>query len=115
MKIAITSEGNSLNSNLDAHFGRCSYFVFYDTETGKTDFIVNPAKEATEGAGPAAVQFIGSKKVEKVISGEFGLKIKSLLESLNIEMQREHDKTIAEIIQALKKIIIKKDTKHVID
>lgn len=103
MKIAITSEGNSLNSNLDAHFGRCSYFVFYDTETGKTDFIVNPAKEATEGAGPAAVQFIGSKKVKKVISGEFGLKIKSLLESLNIEMQREHDKTIAEIIQELKK------------
>jgi len=82
-------------------------FRFYDTETGKTDFIVNPAKEATEGAGPAAVQFIGSKKVEKVISGEFGLKIKSLLESLNIEMQREHDKTIAEIIQEIEKTIMK--------
>lgn len=103
MKIAISSEGDTLSSKMDCHFGRCSYFVFYDTETGKTNFIVNPAKEATEGAGPAAVQFIGSKKVEKVISGEFGLKIRSLLESLNIEMQRKHDKTISEIIQELKK------------
>ena len=65
MKIAITSEGNSLNSNMDAHFGRCSYFVFYDTETGDTAFLLNPAKEVTSGAGPATVQFIASKKWRK--------------------------------------------------
>ena len=33
MKIAITSTGNSLESHLDQRFGRCDFFVIYDTET----------------------------------------------------------------------------------
>ena len=102
MKIVISSEGNTLSSKIDPHFGRCPYFAFYDTETGNPAFLINPAKEVTSGAGPAAVQFIASKKVEKVVSGEFGLKIRSLLESLNIEMQHERDKTISEIIEQFK-------------
>jgi len=32
MKIAITSTGNSLESNIDQRFGRCAYFVIYNTE-----------------------------------------------------------------------------------
>jgi predicted Fe-Mo cluster-binding NifX family protein len=31
MKVAITSTGNSPESTLDSRFGRCSYFVIYDT------------------------------------------------------------------------------------
>ncbi len=33
MKIAITSEGNSLNSLIDPRFGRCAFFAIYDTDT----------------------------------------------------------------------------------
>lgn len=67
MKIAISSEGDFLSSKMDSHFGRCSYFAFYDTETGNTAFLVNPAKEVTSGAGPATVQFIASKKWRKYV------------------------------------------------
>ena len=101
MNIAISSEGNSLLSNIDSRFGRCSFFAFYDTETGVIKFMVNPAKELSEGAGPAAVQFIASQSVGKVISGEFGGKIKSLLDLLKIEMQNESSKSISEIIKQL--------------
>lgn len=101
MNVAITSEGNTLNSIVDPRFGRCAYFAIYDTETKKTEFILNPAKDSNEGAGPAAVKFVVSKGVKKIIAGEFGGKIKTLLDSLNIVMQNEHGKTILEIIEGL--------------
>lgn len=103
MKIAITSTGNSLGSNLDQRFGRCSYFVIYDTETGGTEFLPNPNKDALEGAGPSSVQLVASRNVQKIISGEFGIKIKSLLDTLKIQMiaLKDADKKIEEIIEML--------------
>ncbi|MDY0254648.1 MAG: NifB/NifX family molybdenum-iron cluster-binding protein [Tenuifilaceae bacterium] len=102
MKIAITSTGDSLDSKLDERFGRCSYFVVYDTESKSTEFIPNPNKEAENGAGPASVQVIASRNVSKIVSGEFGMKIKSLVDSLQIQMiVVKEPKTIREIIQML--------------
>lgn len=86
MKIAITSTGNSNDSLLDQRFGRCAYFVIYDTETKSTEYIPNPNKDKQEGVGPAAVQLVSSRKVQKIISGEFGIKIKEQLDSLKIQM-----------------------------
>jgi len=103
MKIAITSTGNSPESKLDQRFGRCTYFVIYDTETKVTEFIPNPNKDAQEGAGPASVQLVASRNVQKIISGEFGIKIKSLLDSLKIQMIviGQPEKKINEIIEML--------------
>ena len=103
MKVAITSDGNSLESKLDQRFGRCGFFIIYDTETKGTEFIPNPNKDAQEGAGPASVQLVASRNVKKIISGEFGIKIKSLLDSLKIQMivLKEPDKSIREIIEML--------------
>lgn len=104
MKTAITSTGNGLDSKLDQRFGRCSYFVIYDSLTKGIEFLPNPNKEAQEGAGPASAQLVASRKVEKIISGEFGIKIKSLLDSLKIQMivLKEPEKSIGEIIEMLK-------------
>ena len=65
--------------------------------------IPNPNKDAQEGAGPASVQLVASRDVKKIISGEFGIKIKSLLDSLKIQMivLKEPDKNIGEIIDML--------------
>jgi len=103
MKIAITSSGNTLESKLDQRFGRCSFFVIYDTETKGMEFIPNPNKDAQEGAGPASVQLIASRNVNKIISGEFGIKIKPLIDSLKIQMiaLKDSDKSINEVIKML--------------
>lgn len=102
MKVAITSTGNTPESKLDSRFGRCSYFVIYDTETKEMEYVVNPNKEANEGAGPASVRLIASHKVEKAISCEFGFKIKSLMNENNIQMIIiQEEKTIKEIINIL--------------
>lgn len=104
MKIAITSTGNSPESTLDSRFGRCSYFVVYDTETGSTEFIPNPNKENVEGAGPASVQLLASKDVKKVVSGEFGSKVKSIFDSLQIQLIviDDTERKISEIIKKIK-------------
>lgn len=103
MKVAITSTGNSPESTLDSRFGRCSYFVVYDTETHATEFIPNPNKENVEGAGPASVQLVASRGVKKVVSGEFGAKVKSIFDSLQIQLvvMNETEKKICEIIELL--------------
>jgi hypothetical protein len=46
---------------------------------------------------------VASRDVRKIISGEFGMKIKSLLDSLKIQMVvlKEPEKTIKEIIDML--------------
>ncbi len=103
MKVAITSTGNTPDSKLDQRFGRCSYFVIYDLETGGIEFIPNPGRDASDGAGPAAVQLVASRNVQKIVSGEFGIKIKSLLDSLKIQMIiiRDPERKVDEIINML--------------
>lgn len=103
MKIAITSTGNSQESKIDSRFGRCSYFIIYDNETESTEYIPNPNKDAVEGAGPAAVQLVASKNVKKVISGEFGAKVKAIFDQLKIQLVvvSDQDKKISEIIEML--------------
>lgn len=105
MKIAITSTGNSLDSKIDQRFGRCAYFIIYDTDTKAMEYIPNPNRDAQEGAGPASVQLVASRNVTKIISGEFGIKIKSLLDSLKIQMiiYKESDTSIAKVIDMISK------------
>jgi predicted Fe-Mo cluster-binding NifX family protein len=103
MRVAITSTGQSLESVLDQRFGRCAFFVIYDTETGGVEILPNPNKDAEEGAGPASVQLVASKEVQKIVSGEFGVKIKSLLDSLKIQMivYKEPGKNVKSVIDML--------------
>lgn len=105
MKIAITSTGNGPDSKLDSRFGRCSYFVVYDTETQATEFIPNPNKDNVEGAGPASAQIVASRGVKKVVSGEFGAKVKAVFDQLQIQLIviNEPEKKISEIIDLLNK------------
>ncbi|MDX9881639.1 MAG: NifB/NifX family molybdenum-iron cluster-binding protein [Prolixibacteraceae bacterium] len=101
MKVAITATGNSPEAKLDSRFGRCSYFALYDTaKTQIEDFHLNPNKDSEGGAGPASAQFVASLGANKIVSGEFGGKVKSIFESLDIETVVFHDtdKTIAEVI-----------------
>jgi len=104
MKVAITSVGNSPDAKLDSHFGRCSYFVIYNTETGDTEYIPNMHKESIEGCGPASVQFVASKGVKKIVSGEFGAKVKAISDSLQIQLivLKDQEKSITDIIKMLK-------------
>ncbi len=100
MIFAITSSGNSKTDMLDSRFGRCHTLVFYDNERGNLEFLPNPFRDEEEGVGPNVVRLIHSKGAGRIVSGSFGLKIKSLLDSHHIQMiipERE-DLTVSEIL-----------------
>lgn len=103
MKVAITATGNTIDSRLDSRFGRCSFFVIYNTESQSVEFMPNPNKDNLEGAGPASVQLVASQGVKLVVSGEFGEKVKSVFDSLQIQlvMIPDESKTIGTIMKML--------------
>ncbi len=103
VKIAITSTGNSLQSLLDQRFGRCAWMVYYDTETGATEFVPNPHKNIEEKAGELSVGLLASRKPDIIISGEFGEKAKDLLDSMKIQLIliKQAEITIEKIIERI--------------
>ena len=86
MKVVITSSGNSIESTLDLSFGRCEFFVVYDSESKSIEFVPNPNRLVEESAGTGSVQLMQSLNVKKVISGEFGMRVKPLFDSMRIQM-----------------------------
>jgi predicted Fe-Mo cluster-binding NifX family protein len=100
MKTAITSTGSNSDAKLDCRFGRCNFFVIYDSESRSVEYIPNPFADAEEAAGSESVKLLTGRNVVRIISGEFGLKIKPLLDSMKIQMivLKDSEKKISEII-----------------
>lgn len=98
MKICVTSQGKDLDSEVDPRFGRCSYFIFYDTDTKQYEAVENSWKEAVGGAGVQAAQFVIQKGVKKVITGRVGANAEMVLRRAGIEIV-ERDGKISEVIK----------------
>ena len=103
MKVAIAANGNTLDSNIDKSFGRCAWFIIIDTESGGMEFIPNTNRDMEEHAGKAAVELVASRNVMMIVSGEFGAKIKPMLDSLHIQMVviMDSEKRVNDIIELL--------------
>jgi len=104
MLIAIASSGNTLESKIATHFARCEYFLYYDTETGDLDFEKNLCRTLESNVGLAVAECLNGKKIKKIISGEFGIKVKPVLDKYSIQMIviTDHNKKISEILDLLK-------------
>jgi len=72
MKICITSQGNTLDSQVDPRFGRCQYFMIVDTDTSEVEAIENPYIAAGGGAGIQSGQLVVQKDVKAVLTGNVG-------------------------------------------
>jgi len=103
MKVAITATGNNQQALLDQRFGHCRFFVIYDTVNQAIEFLPNTFSSQMENAGKQAVQFLASREVQKIVSGEFGARIKPLMDSLKIQMiiLKNKEIKIGEIIDML--------------
>lgn len=86
MKIAISSEGNNLDSMVDQRFGRCKFFIFLDTDD-KENFTVEENQGAIQGhgAGIKAAEQIGEQGAKVVITGALGPNSTNVLSQLNIK------------------------------
>ncbi|MDH4222285.1 MAG: NifB/NifX family molybdenum-iron cluster-binding protein [candidate division Zixibacteria bacterium] len=98
MKVAITSQGDNLNAQVDTRFGRCAYFVIVDLEERKIEAVPNPASDATGGAGPQAAQAIADKGVGAVITGNVGPNAFQTLRAANIKIYQGAFGTVQETL-----------------
>lgn len=72
MRIAVTSIGPDLSSQVDTRFGRCAYFLFVDPDTMDFEAVFNPNVDAMSGAGIQSAQLVANKGVEAVLTGSCG-------------------------------------------
>lgn len=103
MIIAVSTDKNNVNSAVDFHFGRCTYFYMFDTNTRKSSFIENPGKNH-EKAGCIAAEFLIKNSANVTVAGHFGSNVIDLFRRANIQMViPETNKTITDIINLIKK------------
>jgi predicted Fe-Mo cluster-binding NifX family protein len=86
MKIAISSTGKDLNSQIDPRFGRCQYFLFVDPETMEFEALENEGSMASGGAGVQAAQLITQKGARALITGNLGPNAASALSASGIKV-----------------------------
>lgn len=110
MNVIITSLDNNLNAKFDLRFGRSAWLCLYNTESQKTEFLVNENKDIDGGAGTKTAEKVAELAADQVISGDFGPKAKTMLEKLKIQMiiPEESNLTIGNIIEKLQKNIFMK-------
>jgi predicted Fe-Mo cluster-binding NifX family protein len=103
MKVAISSSGTTLQSNVDPRFGRCPYYIVYDTESDSFKHVENKSGQATGGAGIQAAQMISNMNVESLITGNIGPNAYRVLSEASIKIYSGATGSIKDAIEKFKK------------
>ena len=102
MKICISASGTDLDSNVDPRFGRCPYFILYDSETDDFEHFENQSRNAMGGAGIQAAQFVVDSGASTVLSGAIGPNAFRVLNSAGINIYSGVGGTVRGAIENLK-------------
>jgi predicted Fe-Mo cluster-binding NifX family protein len=103
VKIAVSSQGTTLDSMVDPRFGRSQSFIVIDTETGEfTNHDNTQNLNAAQGAGIQAASNVINLGVEAVITGNLGPKAFATLKAGQIAMYIGAQGTIQQAVDQLK-------------
>jgi len=104
MKIAVTSKGTELHSEVDPRFGRASYILIINPETLNYEVLDNKANiNALRGAGIQAASMISDKGAEVLLTGYCGPKAFTTLKAANIKVFSDITGTINEAVISFNK------------
>jgi len=102
MIVAVSSVGKSMESELDAHFGRAAQYLIVDSETLKYSIIDNPAQNVSIGVGIAAAQTLIDRQVEAVITGQIGPNVLIQFSDARVQMYQGITGTVHDNIKAFR-------------
>jgi len=103
MKVAVTSQGQELSSEIDPRFGRARWLVVVDTETGESEVHDNSVNlNAAQGAGIQTGQNVANLGVEAVITGNIGPNAFRTLNAAGVRILLADKQTVDEAVNALK-------------
>jgi len=103
LRIAITTEGKELSSEIDLRFGRAKFLLVVDTES--SDFVVHDNQlnlNAVQGAGIQTGQNIANLGVEAVITGNVGPNAFKTLNAAGVKIFLAEKQTVAEAVESFK-------------
>ena len=115
MKIAISSIGKSLESEIDPRFGRCRYFLIVDTETEEFEVLPNENVEMMGGAGIKAAQLVADLELSTVLTGHIGPNAFEVLNTAGIQIMTGVTGTIADAIGAYKQGQLERTEAHTVE
>lgn len=101
MKIAISSTGKNLESEIDARFGRCPYFLIVEIDDKKIKSVKavdNTAAGQMGGAGITAAEIIANEKASAVITTNLGPRAFSVFDQFKIKVYQGQGK-IKDVVQ----------------
>lgn len=103
MKIAVTSQGKELASQVDPRFGRAPYILVVDTETMNFEALDNSGNAgAFKGAGIQAATMVHDKGAEVVMTGYCGPKAFATLQAAEIKVVSDIAGTVADAVEQFK-------------
>ena len=101
MKIAVTSKGTNLDSQVDPRFGRAAYIFIIDSET--FDFEVLDNKEnvnALKGAGIQAAKMVSEKQAEVLLTGFCGPNAFKVMKAAKIGVANNAEGSVRDAVKA---------------
>jgi predicted Fe-Mo cluster-binding NifX family protein len=101
MKIAVTSQGTDLDSQVDPRFGRAAYLVVVDSDTNDFEVINNSSNvNAMKGAGIQAASNIVNSGAEVLLTGFCGPNAFKALSVGKVAVSNNAAGTVREAVQA---------------
>jgi predicted Fe-Mo cluster-binding NifX family protein len=103
-KIAVTSEGPTLDDQVDPRFGRAAGFVLVDLDTMQTEYIDNGRSQVmAQGAGIQAAQIIAKAGAAWVLTGYVGPKAFQVLAAAGVKVgQNLEELTVRQAVERFK-------------
>ena len=103
MKICITSQGDTLQSQVDPRFGRCAYFIIHDTDTRKIEVIKNNNVQNMGGVGVQSGRLVVDKGVNILLTGNVGPNAYQTLQTGEVEVITGVSGTVEEVLDKYQK------------
>ncbi|RPJ10219.1 MAG: hypothetical protein EHM37_08450 [Deltaproteobacteria bacterium] len=86
MKIAFTTNGNSIEDSIAPTFGRCLNFLIVDSDSDDILVVPNPGATSAGGAGVQAAEMLAGCGVGRLVTGSIGFNSRPLLEAAGISI-----------------------------
>src|SRR4030042_265908 len=102
MKIAVTSVGKTLDSEVEQRFGRAAYFIIIDTEVMDFNVIENESVAAGGGAGISSAKAVIDAGAEAVLTGNCGPNAQRTLSAADVRLYDGVTGTVAEAVDLFK-------------
>ncbi|UOB19339.1 NifB/NifX family molybdenum-iron cluster-binding protein [Abyssalbus ytuae] len=104
MKTVITSSGYSVKSQFDLRFGRAAWYCIYDDKADSVTFYENNFIDNKSDAGTKAANKMVEWNIQRIISGDFGIKAKTILDKHQIQLVILENKnyTVDDLLNKLK-------------